>query len=873
MARFAHCDRGGRGGRFGSTFSPRPKWLSTPAPILPHKKPDLSSNPYYSLQKQYNEGPAFIDQRNQTEPSNKIKTNPHDFNGWKTFLTNRHKSRKKPINKVNLSVIYNGLQRISINKIPPSSQDPTENLNSLFQQPSTLSGNNLQATSEPSAENIEPNSESFKPTKMSTETTTDPENQATQMDIDTRSHTPERGRRDKKSRQRELDPTSTPSKKRCDTMTTEASDDVVMDDTTEPTEDESPKIANESTKDKASPAAATNSTSKKYLRLNSISSDLTIQSMSTENLIRELVSVSSKLGSVITFESITNLPKTVLIQQAKDLRDKLTKKTNSKSFRVTTATSEEAIKSLPAPKAMSAYMASLRARSIPINKTEIDQLSPEDIITKLLSYRSSLLQSNKDAPSTGTLTDNSGPNNAGKSPDPRSPPPPHDPSIDVNQYTSKVQDKQLPSNAVPPISTETNKVKTVSQRFISIRTKWYREHFKKPHIELVKEIVRIVRSVDPSMHLIPSKSDSQLRIYHEDSINPNIVYDYIWNNSTNNTSMKTFTLQFMIKTSTGSVSKKIIEYMANTKNHGKVDHLNSEKISCVGFFHNFHPEHHHRETLRKYCVNYIKEQNDTDVELAIFPRQISAGRGLAKSSTRAVVCETSEDHAQLVTNALMRCPFPMYTDVKFIPFTKFDTSYTTMLCKIIDAHRKYLHDVETIRIPKMLLNHERMAWKTDSFSTIRDLILSCNGTDAAYIYDVDTGSNKSANIIYYISEEDKLPPFLSNLQQLLCDHVHFEALQIIYQFQGSLPGLLNRRRVSQFERDYISQLKDDFDISNPQDSQPPPPPQQKSGWNKPPVVPADQSNISSLSDRLQSIESFINEYKTKPPNNDAMSQP
>ena len=182
--------------------------------------------------------------------------------------------------------------------------------------------------------------------------------------------------------------------------------------------------------------------------------------------------------------------------------------------------------------------------------------------------------------------------------------------------------------------------------------------------------------------------------------------------------MKMFTLQFMIKTPTKPISNKIIEYMARSKNYGKLDHLHSDKIACIGFFNNFHPEYHHRERLRSYCVNYIKEHHDSIVELSIFPRQISAGKGLAKTATRAVVCEVSEDHAQLVTTTLMKCPFQQYTNVKFIPFTKYDDSYTQVLCKIIKAHRHYLQNVETVRIPRMCLDHDKMAWKTDNYSIV-----------------------------------------------------------------------------------------------------------------------------------------------------------
>ena len=42
--------------------------------------------------------------------------------------------------------------------------------------------------------------------------------------------------------------------------------------------------------------------------------------MSMENLLKELVKISSKVGTSITFDAIKTLPKTVLIQRALDFR-------------------------------------------------------------------------------------------------------------------------------------------------------------------------------------------------------------------------------------------------------------------------------------------------------------------------------------------------------------------------------------------------------------------------------------------------------------------------------------------------------------------------------------------------------------------------
>ena len=759
MARFDTHGRSGRGGRFGSTYPARPKWLSTPTPKLIHKAPNLSSNPFSLLQQQYTDGPGFIDQT--SSPPNPTIPNPPsnaNANGWKTFINNSHKSRKKTLNKINLSVNYNELHRQSIKNKQATSTSPTNPPYSHFRETDSTSQKTLQPMSEPSAE-ISPSSLSLVLT-MPTDPPAVPvspdhmeihSNALSSMDVDPPlPSTPERGRRDKKHRQSTLETDTTPSKKRCESLAPSENSNMDMDTSDTSTADDSLKTDDQPNKST-------------YIRINSVSSDASICTMSNENLLRELVSVSSKVGAALTFDSIKTLPKPALIQRALSFRNKLKENRKAKQFRITSTTTVKEIRSLSESKAKTAYIVSLRTRSMPVNKSELDQLIPDIILKHLLAYHAQLIQAPTLAKSPAPPPSDSPPNEndspmTGKNPSTSSDAP-QDESTGIHKYTSTVTDDQTSKNAAPPISRPPNQIKTQSQRFISIRTKWYRDYFNKPHVELVKNIVQIVREEDPEMHLIPSKCDSQLQIYHENAITPDNIYDYVWNNTVHE-KMKTFTLQFIIKTRIKSISSKIIDFMAKTKNYGKVDHLHSDKIACIGFFHNFHPEHHHRERMRQFCIKFIKDSVETDVELAIFPRQISAGKGLAKTVTRAVMVEVSEDHAQLVTTALMKCPFIPYTEVKFIPFTKYDDSYTPMLCKIIDAHHKYLQDVEIIRIPKMLIDHEKMEWKTSTYSTIRDLILSCNGTDAAFLHDVDVGSNSSVNIIYFIGQEGNCPLFL-----------------------------------------------------------------------------------------------------------------
>lgn len=157
---------------------------------------------------------------------------------------------------------------------------------------------------------------------------------------------------------------------------------------------------------------------------------------------------------------------------------------------------------------MSAYLASLRARSMPINKNEIDQLGPDVIIQNILAYKAHLLRERAQEQQLPDSQDTTSEQSLTPTGDP-----PREDTTDVNRYTSEITDNTSSGKTVPPISQESNKVRTITQRFISIRTKWYRDYFKKPHAELVKEIVKIVREVDPEMHLIPSAKNSQLKFF------------------------------------------------------------------------------------------------------------------------------------------------------------------------------------------------------------------------------------------------------------------------------------------------------------------------------------------------------------------------
>lgn len=106
-----------------------------------------------------------------------------------------------------------------------------------------------------------------------------------------------------KNRQRELIPNSTPSKKRCDDKPTTTDDDHDMEDVS------SPNPPTDATSKSADEAPNDENSIKRYVCINSVITEATIRNMSNENLLKEIVSASKKIGTVVSFDSIKTLPK------------------------------------------------------------------------------------------------------------------------------------------------------------------------------------------------------------------------------------------------------------------------------------------------------------------------------------------------------------------------------------------------------------------------------------------------------------------------------------------------------------------------------------------------------------------------------------
>lgn len=84
------------------------------------------------------------------------------------------------------------------------------------------------------------------------------------------------------------------------------------------------------------------------------------------------------------------------------------------------------------------------------------------------------------------------------------------------------------------------------------------------------------------------------------------------------------------------------------------------------------------------------------------------------------------------------------------------------------------------------------------------------------IYDVDVAPNGATNIIYNVQADSTLENYLSNLHSLLSQHIHTDDVPTVYQNVVTVRKILDKRRVTQFEKNHIANLHTLYNI-NPQD--------------------------------------------------------
>lgn len=946
MARSGPAGRGGRGGRNSSHFYGNPKYLSNPPPHLEHQAPDLSSNPYFHLQKQYTDGSAFLETSSQpsnpTTPPNKTATND---NGWKTFFNNKRLVRKKSFNKSNLTVKSNNLQRMSISSTTTTTTNSSTNFNPPSHNLGSPSKITLQATFKSSSKNsispkyppksynmspVETPTHSNNPQAIEDITMTQPmlltssptlaphdefmedemppdTNMAdTDMpDLESNSKTnivtqpgdadnvapatPPRPRRSKKSKATSP-PITTPTKKG-KSSTTLAQD-------SPPPQDLDTKLAAE-----AAPGAKPTATSSP--------DDEDLGKMTKSSLISEVFRMAKETGHAVSEDAFKSLSLSVLLARAKELRASLSEKHSASKKKpglipiIKFDTPDQVITNLDSTKARSVFMSCLRKQKKKIVRTVLDGMSIKDFQDEIFKYRSSLIAQDMDFsiddPTLGNPDSQSIPNTNNESTtknskhdnmststasnsnatstenphflkEPMKPKsdkivkpvtPPRTPKIqstNVNRYTSE---KHGQKESVFPPKKGRNKNMVMEQYIISIRSKFYRDYAKMSLSALASYMISLVREVDGSM-LVLSLSDNVNDEIDNENLFPEDnegAQKYLAEVSVDQWCTK-FMLRCKVTASTKTISTNIISYMAETKNYAKVDKLSAHRVSCIGFMNSLHPYRHNRERLTKICEDHVRQDTGRIVHLNVLPRGLSAGKGLGLVESHFIAIEVSSEDAQVVSTSLMAKKFHEYPNCRFVPMTKYDDNYEKLLKCIISSHRQLCLDTNFVTVNDLQIKVP-VRIESEEFSSIKEILLSTNDPSSPLIHDIDVAPNGATNIIYNVNADDQLEKFLHNLHSLISTHVHQDDVHAVYQNTVPTRKILDKRRVTQFEKNHIADLHAMYNI-NPQEPsndttptpsvKPPPGVQYKSNKNKHATQSAPHGTPSYLTATSRNVQ-------------------
>ena len=431
---------------------------------------------------------------------------------------------------------------------------------------------------------------------------------------------------------------------------------------------------------------------------------------------------------------------------------------------ITAFTSDSDISNMSFDNLRTAYYNIRMKSSEPISMGGLTLYSQEELCDLIQAYRNTLqdiqqeiensLDDSKpstDQSSTNTETD--APPTPTREPDDTS-----SPSHDDHEDTSKTANESTQSTQNPNI-VEMNK--------ISIRPKVFKSRLEGTFPELARTYFAKMREWDSDMCIIPFDNSAQNVINHESHIPDEMEQADVWiRNTIDHDKWKYFTFQIRTTKSRDYIRGKIYRWMSEIKCYTKVDLISSDKTACLGFFANLHPEFHNRDKLMCHIHEYLTNELQQATYVSVFTRPIHAGKGNDRDSTSAVVIEVAQAEASIIGDKLYKLPLDTYSDVMFVPFTKLDKVYASILKTVVKTHDKFIYNVEELNIPPLRFCASFLSFSGE-LKSIRDIILSYNTPECQFIHDVDVDRKGGTSIIYNLAHEDKCRDFLENLQELL----------------------------------------------------------------------------------------------------------
>ena len=357
--------------------------------------------------------------------------------------------------------------------------------------------------------------------------------------------------------------------------------------------------------------------------------------------------------------------------------------------------------------------------------------------------------------------------------------------------------------------------KCISTAEFTVRTRWVGKYFKMGIHKCALELIRIIREVDPYMHVMPTTENSNDIITHEDDFIDTKSDRWIRNPWCIIGTANEFAMRFRCAKSFRCIKEKVINFMAKTGNGARVDCNLADRVVTIGFFDGIYNNIHNKNQLKKFCCKFLKEEFKYPYHIEVYPRKFYVGHGKNMVKGTLVALEVSYCRAETMNNAMLRCNFEGYRGVTYVPFMKFDDNYTSFMRKVLVHHSTVNERIESINIP--LLNHIHPAteFKNNKFKNVRELLLSFNDDHPNFLYDIDKGRGFSTTIMYNIDAEKFLEPFVQGFKKFLEDNIQAESLSRMFLYKKPMMNILTgTRRQSVYERDHVKNIFSKYGMNN-----------------------------------------------------------
>ena len=408
-----------------------------------------------------------------------------------------------------------------------------------------------------------------------------------------------------------------------------------------------------------------------------------------------------------------------------------------------------------------------------------------------------------------------------------------------------------------------------------------------PH--LAKQVVKLFRSADSSLHILPfNKSSDNNKVldtednlpHDEEEIKTWVVKSQVVRDRLH------FTMKFSSIKTIPALSKKIFPWMKANKSYVQMDKITDETISCLGLFEGFHPDFRNRDIFKKYIEAHIHKYNPTlKQEISVYPRAVFAGAGLNKVESRAVVIEVASSMADYTLQALTHPFTDNYESVTFVPFTKTDETYSGVLRQVLIQQNTMLHHTKRKILHGLKNIEEHFTMLDGTVMSIRQWLLSAKSEEAKdndpLIQHVDFTTKQSVSVLFDTKNEDILHSLLREIDQELVKYFPSEILGKVYEkTQAHSRSTSNERTFTESEKLWAEHIKRKYAV-NPQqcdqnDLVSPPNKNRKVLYHGPSETPTQiqentfdpspDSSAASLEQRLSRLETQVqenNKHQTK----------